>query len=83
MIDKLIADINSASIGMAQTLGYSLEQVQKECTIREILLYLGTLRQVAPSRGEQSSQDDQPSAEDLEAMAAEFVAEQRDRAGVA
>ena len=47
-MEELIASINLSTLGMARVLGYSQEQVLRDCTIRELLLYLGLLPTPAP-----------------------------------
>lgn len=41
---SLIVNINVAAAGMAQALGMSQESVIRECTIRELLLFLSQQR---------------------------------------
>lgn len=72
----MISDINMACLGMAQTLGWSVEQVQAQCTVRELLLYLGTLQGVSNQVASDGPDDGDLSAED-------FIANRRADVGAA
>ena len=49
-MEELIAAVNIHTLGMAQILGYSQDQVFRDCTIREFLLYLAMLPTPAESQ---------------------------------
>lgn len=51
-MDTFNAVINVYAAGMAEVLGWSYEQVLDRCTIRELLLYSGTLAQRPTPEGQ-------------------------------
>ena len=53
MLEQLSAQIDD----MARVLGYSREQVLRDCTIRELLLFIGTRLAVQPAKPPASDYD--------------------------